>query len=42
MQDVMGKSMDVLMGSCSQSTLKNERLSTIVTGRKETLLIEKG
>jgi hypothetical protein len=38
----MGESMDVLMGSCSQNTLKNKKLELQSCRRKETLLIEKG
>jgi hypothetical protein len=40
-RDVMGESTDMLMGSCSQNTLKNERLEH-QSYRQETLLIEKG
>jgi hypothetical protein len=32
--DVPGESMDVLMGSCSQNTLKNKRLSEVSLAQK--------
>jgi hypothetical protein len=37
----MGESTDVLMGSCFQSTLKNEKLEHRHYRQKETLLIRK-